>query len=75
MKFILCGNLEEFRNYCHENNLDSRPWAGEAVYLTGLHQMMGRINIKIIKYGTWYKREDVQILLNYAEARKLKQKL
>ena len=65
MIFVIAGNMNEFLNWCHENNKCPRT---EARYLHDEFQIRGYKNPKIIRYGTyWTNPCDTNDYINRAD--------
>jgi Cdc6-like AAA superfamily ATPase len=57
-KLVLAGSYEEFLKYCRENNVNPRKRRPEAYFIYDEQMMCGRMNFEVIRYGTWYERDE-----------------
>ena len=58
---VVAGSYNQFRNWCDRNSLSIHSprvkYVGNADKLRGYHNVR---NVQLIKYGTWYERQDLQ---------------
>lgn len=57
---VICGNMREFDRFCHEmNKKKDKIYNVEYLYYTNTKSIRGIRPNGIIKWGTWYMRNDV----------------
>lgn len=65
---VLAGNHNQFKDWCAEHRVS--PHNPSVRYVSGGHVLRGyhdAKNVKLIKYGTWYMRGDIQEELHIFE--------
>ena len=60
LKFILAGNHREYLHWCKENKCP--PFGQDYFYLDDISSIRGHHGIEIERYGTFYKRPDIEEL-------------
>lgn len=58
---VLCGNQYQFTNWCLENKKIKN--SNDVCFLKSVQNLIGQTNFKLITYGNWFERTDLDQIL------------
>lgn len=66
MTIVYAGNHSQFLNWCVENKRSPRD--RDLHYVSDPDRIRGLQNVRVVRYGTWFERKDLNYFQNLVNA-------